>query len=122
MRGKIKELLFNKGTVIVPFSFRKIPQQSNIASTEIAYQVLAPKVPVFRRNKVTNSSASTRAIHFQLQCKPLHLVIHSSLLDLPSHSHGPFAVGDNEKNKTIVIFFCTIFIPKWQTSIPERMS
>ena len=62
MRGKIKELLFglfNKGTVILPFSFRKISQQSNIASTEIAYQVLASKVPVFRRNKVTNSSAST---------------------------------------------------------------
>ena len=67
MRGKIKELLFNKGTVIVPFSFRKILQQSNIAYTEIAYQVLARKVPVFRRNKVTNSSPSTRAIHFQLQ-------------------------------------------------------
>ena len=122
MRGKIKELLFNKGTVILPFSFRKISQQSNKASTEIAYQVLAPKVPVFRRNKVINSSASTRAIPLvQLQWRPLYLVIYSSLLDLPSHSHGQFAVGDNEKNKTITTFFFTIFIPKWQTSIPERI-
>ena len=39
----------------------------------------------------------------------------NSLLDLPSHSYGPFAIGDKEKNKTIVIFFFT-FIPKWQNS------
>ena len=32
--------------------------------------------------------------------------------DLPSHSHWQLAVGDNEKNKTIVIFVF-IFIPKW---------
>ena len=40
---------------------------------------------------------------------------YSNNLDLPSHSHGQLAVGDNEKNKTIVIFVL-IFIPKWQTS------
>ena len=34
------------------------------------------------------------------------------LVAIPSHSHGQFAVGDNEKNKTIVIFVF-IFIPKW---------
>ena len=39
----------------------------------------------------------------------------NSLLDLPSHSYEPFAIGDKEKNKTIVIFFFT-FIPKWQNS------
>ena len=38
--------------------------------------------------------------------------IYSSFLDLPSHWHGQFAFGDNEKNKTIVIFVF-IFIPKW---------
>ena len=59
MRGKIKKLLFNKVTVFFPFSLPKKSQQSNVASTEIAYQVLAPEVPVFRRSKVTNSSAST---------------------------------------------------------------
>ena len=37
---------------------------------------------------------------------------YSNNLDLPSHSHGQLAVGDNEKNKTIVIFVF-IFIPKW---------
>ena len=123
MRGKIKELLFNKGTVILPFSFRKISQQSNKASTEIAYQLLAPKVSVFRRNKVTNSSASTRAIPLvQLQWKPLYLVIYSSLLDLPSHSHGNFAVGDSEKNKTIVIFSSSLSPHEWQTSRANVMS
>ena len=45
----------------------------------------------------------------------LNLVIYSSLLDLPSHSHGQSAIGDMKKNKTIVIFFF-IFIPKWQNS------
>ena len=57
-------------------------------------------------------------IHFQLQRKPLYLVIYSSLKDLSSHSHGHFAIGDNEKNKTIVISF----IPKWQTSRANVMS
>ena len=35
-----------------------------------------------------------------------------TLLNFPSHSHGQFAVGHNEKNKTIVIFVF-IFTPKW---------
>ena len=33
-------------------------------------------------------------------------------LSYTSHSRGQFAVGDNEKNKTIVIFVF-IFTPKW---------
>ena len=37
------------------------------------------------------------------------------------HSHGHFAIGDNEKNKTIAIF-SLIFIPKWQTSSANVMS
>ena len=41
--------------------------------------------------------------------------------DLPSHSHEQFAVGDNEKNKTIVIFSSSYF-PKWETSRANVMS
>ena len=37
------------------------------------------------------------------------------LVAISSHSHGQFAVGDNEKNKTIVILVFT-FTPRWQTS------
>ena len=33
-------------------------------------------------------------IHFQLQWKPLYLVIYSSFLDLPSHSHGKFTTWE----------------------------
>ena len=35
---------------------QKISTKHDITSKEISYQFLAPKVPVFRRNKVTNSS------------------------------------------------------------------
>ena len=60
MRGKIEELLFIKVTVFLPLSFRKKNSaKQDIASTEIAYQFLAPKVPVLRRNKATNPSTST---------------------------------------------------------------
>ena len=60
MRGKIKELLLIKGTVFLPFSFKnKISTKQNIVSTEIAYKFSAPKVPVSRKNKATNSRTST---------------------------------------------------------------
>ena len=87
MQGKINEFLFIKGTVFMPFSFRKkISTKHNIVSTEIAYQFSAPKVPVSRRNKATNSRTSTDL--FQLQRKAMSLAIYSSLLDLSLHSHG----------------------------------
>ena len=60
LRGKIKGLLYVKGTVFLPFSFRKkISTKQNIAFTEIAYQSSAPTFPVSRRNKPTNFSTST---------------------------------------------------------------
>ena len=68
MRGKINEFLFIKGTVFMPFSFRKkISTKHNIIFTEIAYQFSAPKVPVSRGNIATNSRTSTDL--FQLQRK-----------------------------------------------------
>ena len=62
MRGKIKEHLFIKVTVYLPFSLRKNSTKQDIASTEISHQFLAPKVPFLRRNKATNSSTSTEVI------------------------------------------------------------
>ena len=87
MRGKINEFLFIKGTVFMPFSFRKkVSTKHNIVSTEIACQFSAPKVPVSRGNKATNSRTSSDLC--QLQRKAMSLAIYSSLLDLSSHSHG----------------------------------
>ena len=82
---------------------KKISTKQDITSTEISYQFLARRFPLLRRNKATNSSTLTDP--FSAATKTLVLgIIYSSLKDLPSHSHGPFAIGDNEKNKTIVIF------------------
>ena len=79
-----------------PFSFRKeVSTKHDITSAEISYQFLALKVPVLRRNKATNSRTST---------DPFSAATKTLVLDLPSHSHGHFAIGDNERNKTIVIF------------------
>ena len=45
--------------VFVPFLSKQILTKQNIiASTEISFQFLATKVPILRRNKVTNSSTS----------------------------------------------------------------
>ena len=49
-------------------------------------------------------------IHFSAALKPLHLVIYWRFKDLPSHSHGQLAFGDNEKNK-MTVKFVFIFIP-----------
>ena len=60
MRGRLKELLFIKVAAFLPFSFWKdISTKQNIASTEIAYLFLAPKVPVLKRNTDTISRTST---------------------------------------------------------------
>ena len=41
----------------------------------------------------------------------VHLIINSSLLDLPSHSHEQFPFADNEKNKGLFT---------WRWGIPCR--
>jgi len=73
---------------------------------ETSYQF--PKVPVFRRNKASDSSTSKHPFfqrQWRAEWKPLYLVIYSRFLDLPSHLHEQFSIGDNEKNKAIVTFF-----------------
>ena len=90
--ARLKNFYLSKLLGICCSLFEK--EKKNLASTEI-YQSLP--------------------IHLQLQRKPLHLVIYSSLLNLRSHSHEKFAIRDNEKNKTMAIFFF-IFIHRTQTS------
>ena len=103
-----------------PFSFgKKISRKQDITSTEISYQFLARRFPLLRRNKATNSSTLTDP--FSAATKTLVLgIIYSSLKDLPSHSHGPFAIGDNEKNKRIAIFLHLSLSPGGKLSV--RMS
>ena len=94
---KMNEHLFFKVTVYLPFSFQnKISKKQVMASTESSYQFLAPKVPVLRRNKATNSSTSTDP--FSAATKTLVLANLFTLFDLPHH----IRTGSNEK--TIVLF------------------
>ena len=84
-------------------------------------QFLAPKVPVLRRNKATNSSIVLQPIHFQLERKPLYQVSYSSLKDLPSRLHEGFLpLGIMKRIRRLSYFF--IFIPKWQTPRANVMS
>ncbi|MCO0615674.1 hypothetical protein M8756_20680 [Lutimaribacter sp. EGI FJ00015] len=58
--GQTERTSIYQSYCVLAFLFlKKISTKQNIASTEIAYQFLAPKVPVLRRNKATNSSTST---------------------------------------------------------------
>ena len=59
MRGKIKENLFIKVAVYLPFSFRENLNKARYSIYGNLLPVLAPKVLVLRRNKATNSSIST---------------------------------------------------------------
>ena len=87
---------------ICPSLLEKISTKQDIAFTDISYQYLPPKVPSW--GELKPQTPVLQPIHFQLQRKSLYLVIYSSLFDLPSQSHGQLAIGDNEKNETIVIF------------------
>ena len=106
MQGKIKKLPFIKVTECV-FSLlflpKKISTKHDITSTEISYQFLAKRVPVLRRNIATNSSTSTGPFSAATKTLVLGNLFKFERL-LSSHSHEPFATGDKEKNKTIVIF------------------
>ena len=104
MRGKMEELLFIKVTVFLPLSFRKKNSaMQHIASTEIAYQFLAPKVLVLRRNKATKPGTSSDP--FSAATKTLVL---GNLLKLV-RSAIPFAravcFGGNEKNTRQLSYF-----------------
>ena len=95
MRGEIKELLFIKVTVYLPFSFRKNLNNAKYSIYgNLLYQFLALKVPVVRRKKPPTPVLQPSV--FQL---PLYLVIYSTLLELPPYSHKQLVIGDNEKNK-----------------------
>ena len=111
--------LMQHSVLSLPFS-QKISTKHDITSTEISYQFSALKVPVWRRNKATNSSTSTYGSIFSCN-KNLVLGNLFKFERFSMHSHEHFAIGDNEKNKAIAIF-SLIFIPKWQTSSANVMS
>ena len=96
---------------------QKISTKHDITSTEICYQFSALKFPVSRRNKATNSSTSTD--RFSAATKTLVLGNLFKFERFPmTHSHGHFAIGDNEKNKTIVIFSSSL---SPSGKLPRRM-
>ena len=109
VRGDIKELLFIKLTLYLSLSFRNKCWQSKIKLLrKPAKRFERRRFPFWRKNKATNS-------HPLFNCNEnLEFVnLFTLLKDFPSYSHGKFDVGDNEKNKTIVILVL-IFIPsKW---------
>ena len=115
MRGKIKELLLIKGTVFLPFSFQKQnlnETKQNIVSTEIAYKFSAPKVPVSRRNKATNSRTSTDP--FSAATKTL---VFGNLFKLVKFLTTFF----NKNQKTSVIFFFIFMTLSLSGKLPVRM-
>ena len=82
---------------------------------------LALRVPVLRRNKATNSTNSTDPFSAATKTLVLGHLLKFLKKDLQSHSHRHFAIGDNEKNKTIFIIIFFIFIARCQTCDVKRM-
>ena len=75
-----------------------------------------------RRNKATNSTNSTDPFSAATKTLVLGHLLKFLKKDLQSHSHRHFAIGDNEKNKTIFIIIFFIFIARCQTSRANVMS
>ena len=107
---RLNNSYLSKLLCIFPSLFaKKISRKQDITSTEISYQFLARRFPLLRRNKATNSSTLTDP--FSAATKTLVLgIIYSSLKDLPSHSHGPFAIGDNERIRGLPYFFISVYL------------
>ena len=115
MRVRLKNFYLSKVLFFCPSLFKnKISTKQNIVSTEIAYKFSAPKVPVSRRNKATNSRTSTDP--FSAATKTL---VFGNLFKLVKF----FTTFFNKNQKTSVIFFFIFdFIPKWQTSCANVMT
>ena len=69
-------------------------------------QGLFPPHPCFKGKALGTRLTSTD--QFSAATKTLVLGNFFKFGNLPSHSHEHFAIGDNEKNKTIVIFSSSI--------------
>ena len=107
--------IYQSYCVFAPFFSNKNSAKQDIASTEIAYQFLAPNVSVMRRNKATNPSASTDP--FSAATKTLVLGNLFKLVRSAITFARAVCIGGNEKNtRRLSYFLGFIFIPKWQTS------
>ena len=118
-KARLTNFYLSKLLCICPSLFKKSSAKQDIAFTEISVQFLALKIPILRRNKGTNSSTSKDP--FSAAMKTLVLGNSFRLVRLAVTVARAVCRWDNEKNKTIVIFFF-IFIPKWQTSRANLMS
>ena len=94
VRSDIRELLYSSNLLCIWPSLldTNLNIEQNIASTKNCQEFLASQVPVLKRNKATNASSSNHP--FSAVMNPSYLVIYSSFLDLPSHSHGKFTAWE----------------------------
>ena len=101
--ARLKNIYLSKLLCICLSLFEKISTKKDIASTEISYQFLAPKVSVLRWNIPTNSSTSTDPFSAATKTKN-EKVIYSSLFDLPSHSQGRMPLGIMKRIRRLLNF------------------
>ena len=104
MRGKTwRTSIYQSCCVFAPLFSNKNSAKQDIASTEIAYQFLAPNVPVMRRNKATNPSASTDP--FSAATKTLVLGNLFKLVRSAITFARAVCIGGNEKNTRRLSYF-----------------
>ena len=96
MRGEIKELLFISYLVFALF-FNKYLKKAKCS-------MFGNVLPVFStegsrlEEKIKPPTPVLLTTYFSAAMETLkYLIIYSSFLHLPSHSHGQFAIGDTEK-------------------------
>ena len=95
--------IYQSYCVFAPFFSKKNSAKQDIPSTEIAYQFLAPKVPVLRRNKATNPSTSTDP--FSAATKTLVLGNLFKLVRSAITFARAVCIGGNEKNTRRLSYF-----------------
>ena len=112
--ARLKNIYLSKLLCICLSLFQKISTKKDTASTEISYQFLAPKVSVLRWNIPTNSSTSTDP--FSAAAKTLRYNLFKLFWFAITFARK-FAIGDNEKNKTIIKFSLSLSpsgkLPVW---------
>ena len=94
MRARWTNIYLSKLLCICPSLFeKKISTKQDIASTEISYQFLAPKVPLLIWGEIKPPTAVLQPIHFQLQQKPLYYASVNSSCAKPPLPPGLLTAG-----------------------------